>query len=91
MHKQKLIIIGLSVVLALISFYIGVDKLIEYQNLQIIEYYQQGYNDGAFEAISQLFDQTQNCQISKVEINNVSKSLVDLSCLQNEFDVNNTP
>jgi len=91
LNKQKLIIIGLSIALGLTSFYVVMDILIVFQQLQIIESYQQGFDDGAVEVVSRLFDQTQFCQISKIEINNKSKSLVDISCLENQFDVNNIP
>jgi hypothetical protein len=81
----------LSITLGLISSYVGIDKLIEYQQLQIIDTYQQGFNDGAGEAVSHLFEQTQNCQISKIEINNKSKSLFDFACLGNNSDTRIMP
>jgi len=47
--------------------------------------YQKGYDDGIRDTVVVIFEQTENCQVSKLEILNYSKQLIDLSC----FDLEN--
>lgn len=81
----------MAIALSLISIYVALDILDESYQMQILEAYQRGYDDGAVEAIYRVFDQTQNCQMSKIDINNVSKSLIDISCLTNQLGNNQNP
>ena len=51
-------------------------------NQQIIESYQNGYNNSAENSVIGLFQQTSNCQPIYIWVGNDTRQLVDVACLQ---------
>jgi len=82
MDKQKITIIVLAVALILISQYVLLDKWSLTQQQQNLESYQNGYAQGLIDAITSIYQQTQNCQITTVNVGNSTKDIVDISCLE---------
>jgi len=89
MNRQKIIIIALSVALFLTAQYIFLDKLIESNNQKMSQIYQRGYDSGAKDAITALYQQTQNCQISTITLGNLTKHVFDLACLKKGANATN--
>ena len=85
LNKQKLIIIGLSAGLIFFIINFGLDILVESRQEEILDYYQQGFDAGVTEAVTLLFAQTENCEITSLTMGNDSKFLIDYSCLENNF------
>jgi len=84
--KQKITIIALSVVLFLVAQYIIIDKVTEKRQEEMLQVFQEGYEEGLTDAVTALFDQTQNCQTTTITLNNFTKEILDYSCLQFESE-----
>lgn len=82
LSKQNITIIGLAVGLGLFATFYGMDKLAEETQEQLAQAFQAGYERGATDFVSTLFQQTEDCNITPVHFNNFSKSVVDVSCVQ---------
>ena len=82
MNKQKITIIGLVAALVLISMYMVLDKLAVTRQQEMVEIYQQGYDQGVRDTVTTLYVQTQNCQRSTITVGNLTKDVFDLDCLQ---------
>ena len=82
MDKQKIVIITLAVSLFLFSQYFLFDKLEESKQEELLDTYQRGYDDGIADTITVILQQTENCQVSTLTANNLTKDIFDLSCLQ---------
>jgi len=81
MDRQKIAIIVLAVALILISQYVLLDKWSLSQQQQNLESYQNGYAQGLTDTITSIYQQTQNCQITTINVGNSTKHIVDMSCL----------
>ncbi len=46
------------------------------------EFFQSGYEEGLFESVKTIYQQTDNCQIAIINIGNNTKQLLDVYCLQ---------
>jgi hypothetical protein len=82
MSKQKITIIILAVSLFLLSEYLLIEKLEDSKQEELVDMYQQGYDDGIADTIAVIFQQTENCKVSTITANNFSKNIFDASCLQ---------
>ena len=84
MISQKLIIIILAIVLAVIFFwFVIVDNyIIPTIQQQITTSYQNGYNAGVENSVTELFQQTSNCNTMYIWIGNDTRQLVDVACVQ---------
>lgn len=82
--KQNITIIGLAVGLGLVTIFFGIDKLAQATQEQIDAAFQEGYEKGAVDFVSTLFQQTENCRVTPVFFNNLTRSVVDIACLQNQ-------
>lgn len=80
--KQNITIIGLAVGLGLVTIFFGIDKLAQATQEQIDAAFQEGYEKGAVDFVSTLFQQTEDCGITPVFFNNLTRSVVDIACLQ---------
>ncbi len=85
MNRKKILIIGLIVGIVSLSAYIIFEKIEEKILLNEFDVYQKGYDDGIIDTVVVILEQTENCEVSKLEILNFSKQLIDLSC----FDLEN--
>jgi len=86
MDKQKIIIIVLVVGLFLAIQYILIEKVAEKKQEEMLQVFQEGYEEGLTDAVTAIFAQTQNCQTTTITLNNFTKEILDLSCLQFESE-----
>jgi len=80
--KQNITIIGLSIGLGLVAIFFGIEKLAQATQEQMDEAFQQGYEQGAVDFVSTLFRQTEDCGITPIFLNNLTRSVVDVACIQ---------
>ena len=82
--KQKLLIIILAVALAVmfVWFVIIDNDIIPTIQQEIITSYQNGYNAGVENSITEIFQKTSNCNPTYIWIANNTRQLVDVACLQ---------
>ena len=82
--KQKFIIITLAVALiVMFTWFVIIDNLIMPTIQQeITNSYQNGYNAGVENSITEIFQQTSNCNPTYIWITNNTRQLVDVACLQ---------
>lgn len=82
--KQKLLIIILAVALTTIFvWFVIIDNyIIPTIQQEIINSYQNGYNAGIENSITELFQQTSDCQPTYIWVANDTKQLIDVACLQ---------
>ena len=83
-EKSTKIIMILSILLVFSVVFIAVDKYKTSQEKQLLTAYQTGYNQGVQEAVVSLYQQTNNCQPTVINLGNVSRQLFDTSCLQTQ-------
>ena len=89
MEKQKIAIIALSVALVLLFQYLLLDEFLEEKQLEMFQVFQEGYEAGLTDAVTMIFEQTQNCQPTSIRVENTTKQIFDLSCLERNLE--NTP
>ena len=84
LSKQNLLIIILAVALTTIFiWFVIIDNLIMPTIQQdITTSYQNGYNAGVENSITDIFQKTSNCQSTYIWIVNNTRQLVDVACLQ---------
>ena len=82
MDKQKMIIIVLSVALFALGQYVLYEKIIESRQQEISNSYQHGYDKGITDAVTAVFKQTENCQTTSLTVGNMTKTILDFSCLK---------
>lgn len=82
MKRYQIAIIALIVALFLVTQYVVLDKLMESKQREITNVYQGGYNQGIMDAIDTMFEKTKNCQVSTISIGNVTRSVLDVTCLE---------
>ena len=84
MNKQKVVIIILAIGLFSVAQYVVFDKLNESKEQEMIKIFQLGYDQGIFDSVNLLFEQTKNCNVAEISIGNVTRNILDLSCLDSE-------
>ncbi|HSB57685.1 MAG TPA: hypothetical protein VLD38_07750 [Nitrosopumilaceae archaeon] len=82
MNKLKIIAVGLSGILFLAVQYIVLYNFTLTNQQQMKESIQQAYDKGVEDAVTTLFDQTQNCNMIPIRVGNITKILVDTECLK---------
>ncbi len=84
MNKAVTIILVIILVLGFVGAigYIVWDKFKENQNMELAYYLQAGQQQGITAAVTQIYQETENCQPSVITIGNFSKQLVDAKCLE---------
>ena len=83
LDKQKIIIISLIVLLLFLVQYIIYDNFIQQMEVDLVNAFQDGYQQGLIDAVSEIFMQTENCVVTTITIGNLTKNVVDYSCLEN--------
>ena len=81
--KQKIIIISLIVLLFLLVQYIIYDYVIQQMESELVNVFQDGYQQGIIDAVGEIFTQTEDCVVSTITIGNFTKDVVDYSCFEN--------
>ena len=87
MKKTTVVIIVLSVSLFAFTQYFFLDKLSESKEQEMLGVYQRGYDTGIMDAFNTIFDKTENCQITSISIDNATKNIVDITCLELQSEV----
>jgi len=84
LSKQNLLIITLAVALSVmfVWFVIVDNYIIPTIQQEITNSYQNGYNAGVENSITEIFQQTSNCNPTHIWIANNTRQLVDVACLQ---------
>ncbi len=82
MNKQQLAIIGLSVALFALGQYLIYERTTQSRMQEIAGAYQSGYNKGLSDAATAIYNQTENCHTTTLTIGNLTKTILDLSCLK---------
>ncbi|MDH3678054.1 MAG: hypothetical protein OEQ12_07120 [Nitrosopumilus sp.] len=82
MDKQKLLIIGLLVALIISIQYLVLDKWMISVNQEINQNSQVAYHQGVFDAVSTIYQQTENCEGAPITIGNLTKTVFDAACLR---------
>jgi len=82
--KQKLLVITLAVTLtAIFVWFVIIDNyIIPTIQQEITTSYQNGYNAGVENSITEIFQQTSNCNPTYIWVANNTRQLVDVACLQ---------
>ena len=83
MNRQKIIIYVLSILLLISVSYITVDKIQESLRANEQQSFQDGYNQGMTAAVVALYQQTENCLPTTINIGNITRHVIDTSCLAN--------
>lgn len=82
LNKSKLAIIVLLGLLVFSISYIIFDKLQDYKQSQYTKAYQEGYNQGVLNTVLSLYQQTENCQATTVNLGNFTRSVIDANCVK---------
>lgn len=80
--SYKLLSAILLLVVLLLASQMGLNAYSGYMVETMSDSYTAGYGDGVAAAISQIVTQTGNCNPVPVRFGNVTRTLVDLACLQ---------
>ena len=86
MDRQKIIIIVLSIALILTAQYVILEKWFISVQQDKVASYQNGFNAGVRETLTTIFLQTKNCQTSTITLDNVTRQIFDIICLQNNLE-----
>ena len=84
-NKQAIIIMSLAVTLSVVFvWFVVIDNyVIPTQQQVMFDAYQNGYDQGISDSITELFQQTANCQQpTSIWIGNNTKQLIDVACLK---------
>jgi len=82
LKKINYVFIAISIASFLVIQYLILDSWNQSTQKKMDEFFQSGYEEGLFEAIRTIFQQTDDCQIAIINIENDTKQLLDLDCLQ---------
>ena len=88
MNIQKIIIIGLLISLIVILQYLVLDEWMDSINEEATQNFQNAYDQGLLDAVTAIYQQTENCQGVPINIGNLTKTVFDVSCLD---DFNQNP
>ena len=83
--KLKLVVVALAVLLLASVAYIVADKVngLQMQQLQDVKQAaEQGYDKGVIDALAAAYQQTANCQVTTITLGNVTRSIIDVDCVQ---------
>ena len=77
----KIATVILSIVLIIILGYAAVGQYKEFQNTKVLQAHNEGYNEGVSESLVQIFQSTENCGIATISMQNSSRGLADVNCI----------
>ena len=81
MNKQKIAMIGMIAALVVLSQYIIIEKWNEAKQKEQSQIYHNGYNQGLRDAVSTIFYNTRDCNMTPLTLGNLTKYFLDVSCL----------
>jgi len=81
-HFALIAILILAVALVGAISYILLGKIQANRQIQLQQIAQQGMNYGLQQTIVSLFQQTDNCQVANIYLENVTRQVIDIACLQ---------
>ena len=80
LDKQKAVIISLIILSFVLIQYIVYDFFIKQMEVELVKAFQDGYQQGLIDAVSEIFKQTEDCAVSNIAVGNFSKNIIDYSC-----------
>lgn len=83
-EKSTVIIIVLSALLVIAAGFIASEQLQKARAAQLLNVSQQAYYAGVYDTVSSLYRETENCNVATVNLINLTRQLVDVSCLKQE-------
>jgi len=81
-NKSKTIILALALLLIVSVGYIIFERFQEAQQQLYLQAAQSGYNKGIQDTVVSLYQQTNNCQLTTINIGNVTRQIVDVECVK---------
>ena len=78
---KKILIIGIAGTIFLIAEFFFLISWSDDRQQELIDAFSQGYDKGLEDAVFSLYNQTDNCFTVPIFIDNKSKYLIDLSCV----------
>jgi len=88
LNRQKMIIIGLAVTLFLVSQYVVFDIWQETKHQENLKIFEMGYENGITDAVTAIFNNTEDCLTTSITVGNLTKHVLDISCLKVNSDLN---
>jgi flagellar basal body-associated protein FliL len=82
-RRTKILIWILAIALVVALVYIGLIFWQSRQIQQMQQTLQTGYKQGITDTVGALYQQTENCQVTTINLGNLTKKVVDVACLQN--------
>ena len=82
MKRINYVFIAISIASFLVIQYLILDSWNQSTQKKMDEFFQSGYEEGLFESVKTIYQQTDNCQIAIINIGNNTKQLLDVYCLQ---------
>lgn len=82
MDKQKISVIALLIALFALTQYVIYERIIETRQQEIANAYQNGYKKGLTDVVVTIYQQTEKCQTTSITIGNLTRNVVDFSCMQ---------
>ena len=80
--KQTIAVIVLAVLLVASIVYIGINKWQDTRQKELTTVYQQGYSRGVTEAVTALYQQTEECKITTINLGNMTRQVVNVGCVR---------
>ena len=88
--KLEISVIVLVIVLVVTVQYFIIQDWFESKEDELLESYMEGYEKGMSDAVLSLFEETQDCKLTTLTVNEFSRKLFDIECLQPEL-IEETP
>lgn len=82
LSSSRLLIVVLLIVIIAMASYIGLDAYSGFMISTTSSSYMAGYNDGVTDTVRQIVAQSASCNPMPVFFGNVTRNLIDISCLQ---------
>lgn len=80
--KTKILILVLVIALAIAVGYLAIGKWQGAKIREMQQAFQAGYNRGVNDAITTLYQQTNNCQTASITVGDAKRQLIDVACLR---------
>ncbi len=79
--KQSVVILGISVVLLLLTEFLVFEKISESRITELQSVSEKSYSLGIQDGISEIYKKMDNCETVSISIDNQTKNLIDVKCV----------
>lgn len=83
--------IVLSIILILVIGYVAYDKAVAWKAKKYQDILSQGYNQGVSDSVTQIFQRTNDCNVVPLVLQNETRNLADVACIQKAIAQAQTP